>query len=288
MARGGACTFGCTPAKKSGPEASSLGSSEIVGKCWAGSPESRHPASAQQKVQELSACQPNFEKRFGSSAGKVHRRWVERLAKDFASAARQGAQALPTWHRVRKQLVATVAILKIVVIRGFKGEDFNGIYDQRVSSLEVEPCAENPAPSWVRVQRHESRVNSMPVMLGFWKAVASDVMPKHEYSEADVGAAQIRLVSHRIATIISSATAALARSRSLSSVATSVARAALGTPVGGGGRELRIKLGGNVQGVQAARCFADIEVIVHVPRRQGLVGQSRGARVPIAQDPPGA
>ena len=74
-----------------------------VGKCWAGSPESRHPATAQQKVQELSACQPNFEKRFGSSAGKVHRRWVERLAKDFASAARQGAQALPTWHRVRKQ-----------------------------------------------------------------------------------------------------------------------------------------------------------------------------------------
>ena len=188
----------------------------------------------------------------------------------------------------QKAVAATVAVLKIVVIRGFKGEDFNGIYDQRVSSLEVEPCAENPAPSWVRVQRHESRVNSMPVMPGFWKAVASDVMPKHEYSEADVGAAQIRLVSHRIATIISSATAALARSRSLSSVATSVARAALGTPVGGGGRELRIKLGGNVQGVQAARCFADIEVIVHVPRRQGLVGQSRGARAPIAQDPPGA
>ena len=103
VARGGACTFGCTPAKKSGPEASSLGSSEIVGKCWVGSPESRHPATAQQKVQELSARHPNFEKRFGSSAGKVHRRWVERLAKDFASAARQGAQALPTWHRVRKQ-----------------------------------------------------------------------------------------------------------------------------------------------------------------------------------------
>ncbi len=142
----------------------------------------------------------------------------------------------------QKAVAATVAVLKIVVIRGFKGEDFNGIYDQRVSSLEVEPCAENPAPSWVRVQRHESRVNSMPVMPGFWKAVASDVMPKHEYSEADVGAAQIRLVSHRIATIISSATAALARSRSLSSVATSVARAALGTPVGGGGRETSLIL----------------------------------------------
>ena len=105
--------FGCTPAKKSGPKADSLSSSEIVGNCWAGSPESQHPASAQQKVQEFSACQPNSEKRFGSPAGKVHRRWVERLAKDFASAERQGAQALPTWHRVRKQLAATANILKI-------------------------------------------------------------------------------------------------------------------------------------------------------------------------------
>ena len=113
VARGGACIFGCTPAKKSGPKADSLSSSEIVGNCWAGSPESRHPASAQQKVQEFSACQPNSEKRFGSPAGKVHRRWVERLAKDFASAERQGAQALPTWHRVRKQLAARANILKI-------------------------------------------------------------------------------------------------------------------------------------------------------------------------------
>ena len=113
VARGGACILGCTPAKKSGPKADSLSSSEIVGNCWAGSPESQHPASAQQKVQEFSACQPNCEKRVGSSAGKVHRRWVERLAKDFASAERQGAQALPTWHRVKKQLAATANILKI-------------------------------------------------------------------------------------------------------------------------------------------------------------------------------
>ena len=38
----------------------------------------------------------------------------------------------------------------------------------------------------------------------FLKADASDVMRKHGYSEAEVGFAQIRLVFHRIATIISS------------------------------------------------------------------------------------
>ena len=68
----------------------------------------------------------------------------------------------------------------------------------------MEPCAENPAPRWMRAQRHESRVNTVPLAAGFWKAVASDVMSKNGYSEADVGAAQIRLVSHRTASIISS------------------------------------------------------------------------------------
>ena len=126
---------------------------------------------------------------------------------DFASAEHKvkDRQELLTWHRVRKQLAATVEILRVAVTHGFKSTDFNGIYDQHVRFLEVEPCAENPAPTWVRAQRHESRVNTMPLAPGFWKFVASGVMPKHGYSEADVGAAQIRLVSHRIATISSSA-----------------------------------------------------------------------------------
>ena len=192
----------------------------------------------------------------------------------------------------QKAVAATVAVLKIVVIRGFKGEDFNGIYDQRVSSLEVEPCAENPAPSWARVQRRESRVNSMPVMPGFWKAVASDDMPKHAYSEADVGAAQILLVSHRIATIISSGdgcTSTLTefvkrcrtRREALKNDAIVMGIGCIERLLGHQWAEVAESCG-NVQGVHAARCFADLEVLVHVPRRQGLVGQSRGARVPIA------
>ena len=44
----------------------------------------------------------------------------------------------------------------------------------------------------------------MAIAPEFWKAVASEVMPQNGYREADVGAAQIRLVSHRVATIISS------------------------------------------------------------------------------------
>ena len=100
-------------------------------------------------------------------------------------------------------MAAMYEIWKIGYTRGFKSADFNGIYDQHVSFLEMEPCAENPAPSWLRVQRHESRVYAEPLARGFLKAVASDVMRKHGYSEAEVGAAQIRLACHRIATIVS-------------------------------------------------------------------------------------
>ena len=109
-----------TPVKKTGPSIDSIGSSEKVGNVVWGRPKRDILEVAQQTIREFAMCQPNCEKHFGLWAGKVHRRCVERLNNDFASAEHKvkDRQELLTWHRVRKQLAATVEILRVAVWLG--------------------------------------------------------------------------------------------------------------------------------------------------------------------------
>ena len=80
VARGGACVFGCTPAKKSGPKAHSLSSSEIVGNCWAGAPESQVPSTRSRCSPRASLIlRSDLARRPGRSTGAGSSVWPRTL-----------------------------------------------------------------------------------------------------------------------------------------------------------------------------------------------------------------